>query len=47
MLKFDSEAMIKELEEITHIHIKQYINFLKDKNLSETYINTILNKEAK
>lgn len=37
-----NEHDIKELEEITHIHIKQYINFLKCKNLSETYINTIL-----
>lgn len=36
------EFEVVELEEINHIHIKQYINFLKSKNLSETYINTIL-----
>lgn len=33
---------LTELEEISHIHIKQYINVLKNKGLSESYINTIL-----
>ncbi|WP_170075932.1 tyrosine-type recombinase/integrase [Paraclostridium dentum] len=37
-----SEYEITEIEEINHIHIKQYLNFLKGRNLSETYINTIL-----
>ncbi|HGM3219407.1 TPA: phage integrase N-terminal SAM-like domain-containing protein [Clostridioides difficile] len=36
------EFEVLELEEITHLHIRQYLNFLKNKNLSETYINTIL-----
>lgn len=36
------EYRLLEIEEITHIHIKQYLNLLKSKNLSESYINTIL-----
>lgn len=31
-----------EVEEITHIHVKQYLDFLQDKGLTVTYINTIL-----
>ena len=36
------ELEIVELEEITHLHIKQYLNYLKEKELTPTYINTIL-----
>jgi integrase/recombinase XerD len=36
------EFELVELEEITHIHIKQYLGVLKSKSLSESYINTIL-----
>lgn len=36
------ELEIVELEEITHLHIKQYLNYLKEKGLTPTYINTIL-----
>ena len=38
----ESELEIVELEEITHLHIKQYLNYLKEKGLTPTYINTIL-----
>ena len=38
----ENELEFTELEEITHIHIKQYLNYLKDKGRSATYINTIL-----
>lgn len=38
----ESELEILELEEITHLNIKQYLNYLKDKGLTATYINTIL-----
>lgn len=37
-----SELEFTELEEISHLHIKQYLNYLKDKGRSATYINTIL-----
>lgn len=37
-----TELEIVELEEITHLHIKKYLNYLKSKDLSFTYINTIL-----
>ena len=37
-----NEYGLLEIEEITHIHIKQYLNQLKSKGLSESYINTIL-----
>lgn len=36
------ELELEELEEITHIHIKKYLNYLNDKGLSSSYINTIL-----
>ena len=36
------ELEIVELEEITHLHIKQYLKYLKEKGLTPTYINTIL-----
>lgn len=36
------EFEIVELEEISHVHIKKYLTYLKGKGLSETYINTIL-----
>lgn len=46
LLKFskyvDSEFKLKELEEISHLHIKNYLNYLKSNGLSEVYINTIL-----
>lgn len=38
----ENELEITELEEITHLHIKQYLNYLKEKGLTPTYINTIL-----
>ena len=38
----ESELEIVELEEITHLHIKQYLNYLKEKGITPTYINTIL-----
>lgn len=31
-----------EIEEISHVHIKSYLNFLKGNGLTEVYINTIL-----
>lgn len=37
-----TELEIIELEEITHLHIKKYLNYLKSKDLSFTYINAIL-----
>lgn len=36
------EFALLEVEEVTHIHIKQYLGFLQDKGLTATYINTIL-----
>lgn len=38
----EGELEISELEEITHLHIKHYLNYLKEKGLTATYINTIL-----
>lgn len=38
----NQELNVYELEEINHFHIKKYLNLLKDKGLSESYINTIL-----
>lgn len=38
----ENEYGLVEIEEVTHIHIKQYLNLLKSKGLSESYINTIL-----
>lgn len=37
-----NEFEIVEIEEISHVHIKSYINFLKGNGLTEVYINTIL-----
>lgn len=37
-----TELEIVELEEITHLHIKKYLNYLKSKDLSFSYINGIL-----
>lgn len=46
ILKFarymENEFEIVEIEDITHIHIKRYLNFLKENGLTEVYINTIL-----
>lgn len=36
------EYSITELEEINHLHVKGYIQYLTDKKLSEIYINTIV-----
>lgn len=36
------EFNFMEVEEITHLHIKQYLGFLQDKGLTASYINTIL-----
>lgn len=48
ILKFSrfitDEFEIEELEEVSHVHIKKYLTYLKEKGLSETYINTILEK---
>ncbi len=33
---------VKEVEEINHLHIKQYFNYLMNKGLRESYINGIL-----
>jgi len=38
----EKEFNISELEELSHLHIKQYFLFLIDKGLSETYANGIL-----
>jgi len=38
----NNEYGIVELEEITHIHIKQYITYLQQKGRKPTYINGIL-----
>lgn len=38
----EAEYGIVELEEISHLHIKKYLTSLKDRDLSPTYINTIL-----
>ena len=37
-----NEYGITELEETNHLHVKGYIQYLTDKNLSEIYINTIV-----
>lgn len=37
-----SEFEFTEVEEITHIQIKQYLGYLQEKGLTATYINTIL-----
>ena len=37
-----TEFELSEIEEVSHLHIKQYLNELKDRGLSESYINTIL-----
>lgn len=39
---YKNEHGLLEVEEITHIHIKQYLNLLKFRNLSWIYINNIL-----
>ncbi|GCD11393.1 tyrosine-type recombinase/integrase [Clostridium tagluense] len=38
----EKEFNITELEEFSHLHIKQYFRFLIDKGLTETYANGIL-----
>ncbi|MGH4125291.1 MAG: hypothetical protein ACREV6_20440 [Clostridium sp.] len=38
----EKEFNITELEEFSHLHIKQYFRFLIDKGLAETYANGIL-----
>lgn len=38
----NDELKVYELEEINQLHIKKYLNLLKNKGLSESYINTIL-----
>lgn len=46
VLKFQKfvkdEFNIIEIEEITHLHIKNYLSYLQSKGLSAVYINTIL-----
>lgn len=46
ILKFQKyvseEFNLIEIEEITHIHIKQYLSYLQKKGLTPVYINTIL-----
>ena len=37
-----NEYGIEELEEVTHIHVKQYITYLQQKGRKPTYINGIL-----
>jgi len=37
-----TEFGIEEIEEINHLHIKQYLKYQMDKGLSEVYINGIL-----
>lgn len=37
-----NEFGLSEIEEVSHLHIKQYLKELKDRGLSESYINTIL-----
>ena len=37
-----NELGLSEIEEVSHLHIKQYLKELKDRGLSESYINTIL-----
>lgn len=37
-----NEFEIVEIEEISHVNIKSYLNFLKGNGLTEVYINTIL-----
>ncbi|WP_415348278.1 phage integrase N-terminal SAM-like domain-containing protein, partial [Clostridium perfringens] len=36
------EFELVEIEDISHVHIKNYLNYLKSKGLTEVYINTIL-----
>ncbi|MBW9157801.1 hypothetical protein [Clostridium tagluense] len=38
----EEEFNITELEEFSHLHIKQYFRFLIDKGLKETYVNGVL-----
>lgn len=36
------EFELVEIEDISHVHIKNYLNYLKSNGLTEVYINTIL-----
>lgn len=36
------EFSVEELEEVTHVHIKQYIHYLQKQGRTEVYINAIL-----
>lgn len=38
----EGEFDVTELEEVSHLHIKQYFKFLISKGLSEVYVNGIL-----
>ena len=38
----EGEFDVAELEEVSHLHIKQYFKFLISKGLSEVYVNGIL-----
>lgn len=38
----EGEFELAELEDINHIHMKSYLNYLKSQKRSEVYINTIL-----
>lgn len=38
----NNEYEIKEIEDVTHLHIKSYMRYLIKKELSESYANSIL-----
>lgn len=38
----NGEFSVEELEEVTHVHIKQYIHYLQKQGRAEVYINSIL-----
>lgn len=38
----NGEFSVEELEEVTHVHIKQYIDYLQKQGRAEVYINSIL-----
>lgn len=43
----NEELNVYELEELNHLHIKKYLTLLKEKGLSESYIDTSLFKALK
>lgn len=38
----ENEYQVKELEEVSHLHIRQYVKLLTEKELKESYINGLI-----